>query len=440
MAKKSSGGRKSKTKSFPIETPTGTVSDKIEDAEVVAEEVTDTVTEALDNKVDETAEVVEDNIADVVDGTTTEKDETPADDAVTVTESVDEIIEESRPSEPEAPATAPSPAPEQAKSGGFFPFLLGGLVAGGIGYGIAYFQNGSGADDLSTQIATQGAEIATLTESMTSTQEDIRTRATAESLTELNEAIVANSTQMTELGNRIDTGFSALEERVAVIERQPSADGTLQETALAAFESDMTALRDQIVAQQEELSEVLSSTRQEAQAIESNAIASARAATARASLAVIQGSLESGAPFGNALNDLAGSLDEPVPAALEAVAAEGVPTLAAIQDIYPDAARAALATARSEGAAGEESSGLGSFLRNQLDVRSVEPQEGDSADAVLSRTEAALKEGRLNDALAEAAALPEVARGALAEWSTLAEKRAAALDAAVTLASQLNVN
>ena len=33
-----------------------------------------------------------------------------------------------------------------------------------------------------------------------------------------------------------------------------------------------------------------------------------------------------------------------------------------------------------------------------------------------------------------------VARGALSEWTAFAEQRAAALDAAVTLASQLNVN
>ncbi len=414
--------------------------DKIEDAEVVAGAAAESASQGAIETVEDTIETVGEKADDAIEAADDRlAEEFSAEDAP-----VEEIVEESTTSDPDPLPEEVAAAPESQRSSGFFPMLLGGLVAGGIGYGISYFQNGSGGTDLSAEVAAQSETVAKL-------QDGLSGFASTDAVTTLGDTIAANGAQITELGARIDEGFASLEERVDVLERQPSADGTLQETAIAAFENDMTELRDQIIAQkdelsaqmaaqQEELSEVLNSTRAEAQSIEESAIASARAATARASLAVIQGALESGAPFGAAVADLGGSVDEPVPAALADVAETGVPTLAAIQEQYPDAARAALAVARSEGASGEESSGLGGFLRNQFDVRSVEPQEGDSADAVLSRTEAALKDGRLNDALAEAASLPEVARGAMSDWTALAEQRAAALDAANTLASQLNVN
>jgi hypothetical protein len=79
-------------------------------------------------------------------------------------------------------------------------------------------------------------------------------------------------------------------------------------------------------------------------------------------------------------------------------------------------------------------------LRNQFDVRSTTPQEGTSTDAILSRVQAALGEGRLNDALAEVASLPEAARSVLTDWTAQGELRAAALEAATGLAAQLNDN
>ena len=104
----------------------------------------------------------------------------------------------------------------------------------------------------------------------------------------------------------------------------------------------------------------------------------------------IEGGLETGAPLGAALDDLADALQSDVPAELADVR-DGVATLASLQASFPDYARAALATARREGASGEAEGGFTAFLRNQLDVRSVAPKDGDSADAVLSRAEAAFK-------------------------------------------------
>jgi hypothetical protein len=59
---------------------------------------------------------------------------------------------------------------------------------------------------------------------------------------------------------------------------------------------------------------------------------------------------------------------------------------------------------------------------------------------VLSRVEAAIKGGRVADALAEIEALPEVARAAMTEWTAQAQSRSDALAAIASLSETLNSN
>ena len=68
----------------------------------------------------------------------------------------------------------------------------------------------------------------------------------------------------------------------------------------------------------------------------------------------------------------------------------------------------------------------------------MEPREGNDPDAVLSRAEAALREGRLTDALAELEALPEEGRAELSDWAGQAANRLAAVNAAQSLSETLN--
>lgn len=408
MAKKSSGRRKTQTKADKVEAPDLPKEDIIEDAEVVAEETADNVFEDAAETLEETPEPVE----------AIEEEVAPA--------------EEENHSETEAYEPTPTPEPAQKQTSSFIPLVLGGLFAGIIGYGIATLQGGDNTVVLEETIAAQSDEISALRDEFTAF-------AAAPQDDGISDQVAVVEQSIADLTARIDADFAALDERMTTVEKQPSADGTLQEAAIAAYERDIAELRDQISEQQEEMRSLLTQTREEAQSIESSAIASARKATARAALAIVQGALETGAPMGAALIDLEGATEAAVPDALMS-ASDGVTTLAALQADFPDLARGALATARQEGASGEDTSGLSGFFRNQFDVRSVEPQEGDSADAVLSRAEAAVREGRLNDSLAELASLPEVARAELTDWIGRAEQRAAALDAAATLASELNVN
>ncbi len=328
-----------------------------------------------------------------------------------------------------APVAA-TPVPQQHKSsGGFFPTVLGGLVAGAIGYGIALLTGASTDADVADQLAAQSAAIADLRAEVAAIRP-----ADLSSVEETQATLAGNIDRLqTEITGRID----ALDLRIGELESLPVGDGTISDRAIAAYEADLQALRAEMAEMTGSARAQLDDARAEAAAIEENAAAAARAAAGRAALARIQTSLDNGEPLGAALGDLEAAIGGPAPDGLLA-AQDGVPTLAALQDGFSVVASAALAAARSAGVAGEATSGFGAFLKNQFEVRSTTPQEGNSTDAILSRAEAALKAGRLSDTLAEIAALPEEARIEMTDWLGQAETRAGAITAVDILSTSLN--
>jgi hypothetical protein len=151
----------------------------------------------------------------------------------------------------------------------------------------------------------------------------------------------------------------------------------------------------------------------------------------RAALGRVQAALDSGAPYASALQDLGTE----VPAVLQDAAASGLPTLASLQDSFPDAARLALEAALKENTGESWADRVATFLRSQTGARSLAPREGSDPDAILSRAEAALAAGQVALALTEVAALPDVAQSAMKVWRETAEKRLAA-EAAVGVIAQ----
>lgn len=382
-------------------------------------------------------------VADVVVPDNTEQDSletAPVDEVQTpdpvMEDPAPEPAPETSPEPVPEPEAAPAPAPAQTvtnrENNVLLPMIFGGLIAGGIGYGAAYLQRPVVDVPLEERVAMQADEIAAL-------QAAVATPVTLPDMTPLNEQIATLATETSGQFDTLNGRIAALDARVEAVEKQPSADGTLQDTAVAAFQRELDELRAQTEQMSADAAAALQATRDEAAAIEQNAIDNARAATARAALARVEAALQSGAPFGEVLPDLADAVQSPVPEGLTA-AAEGIPTLGQLQADFPAAARAALATARAEGADGSESGGLTGFLQSQLNVRSTAPKEGNSVDAILSRAEAALKTGELTQTLAELATLPEVVRGTLSDWIARAETRVAAREAVTTLSQSINDN
>ncbi len=297
--------------------------------------------------------------------------------------------------------------------------LLGGLIAGGLGFGIAYFTLPQADPLLGSKVTKNTTGI-------------VRLRA------DLDAALTALETTASQRA-ALDTRITEIERQFQELVGQPAADGSLSGAAIAAYQLELSKLRDEVQTLSATAVAELRDARDTAASIEQNAEKAARAAASRAAIARVQGAIETGAPMGAALDDLADATQSAVPADLAAVR-DGAPRLGDLQAEFPAAARAALATARAEGASGEASGGIMAFLRDQFDVRSTAPKLGDDADAILSRAEAALRNGRLSEALSELGTLPEVARGALTEWQAQAELLAAAQAAADDLATQLNAN
>lgn len=319
---------------------------------------------------------------------------------------------------PETPKAA-APTTETTRGGGFFPLLLGGVAAGVIGFAVASLTTPPPDTSLANQIAAQSAQINVLEQRLAAVpQVDLRGVEAAQA--------------------DLVTRLTDLAARVTDLESRP-ASSSVSSAASEGVAAEMDALRAEIAEMTAAAQTELTEARAQAAAIEENAAAAARNAAARAALARVQTALESGAPIGAALGDLEAATNESAPSALIGVQ-DGVPTLASLRDEFPEVARAALATARTEGVSGEQTTGFGAFLRSQFDVRSTTPQEGDNTDAVLSRAEAALRTGRLSDALAEISALPEVARAEMTDWLARAEARADAIAAVDILSTSLSDN
>ncbi len=393
------------------------VVDAIEDAEILSSETPDA--EVTSDTTDAAPE--DDGQDDLNDIPDDEDDLVVGEDAPSDVDTLDDPVVADPPAAPQA----------EPQSGGtsFFMLLLGGVAAGAIGYGISEYTGGRGpayatASDLDEQ-----------TQAIAALRDEIA-NAPAPDLSGLEAQIADVSAQLDAATASMADQTAALEERIGVLERQPLSDGTLSDTALAAYQSELDALRAELDAQQDAVMSAasqaeadLAAARAEAERLEQEALAAAEAAAARAAINRVATAVETGAPFADALGDLA---DADLPAGLAEAAETGVATNAALVADFPEAARAALATARAEGLS-DDAGGLGGFLRSQFDVRSTTPQEGDGPDAVLSRAEAAVKEGRVADALAELDALPEVARAEMTDWTAAAQARADVLDAIATL-------
>lgn len=323
-----------------------------------------------------------------------------------------------------AEVVADPPAPEPivakpAKRRGFAPLLLGGMIAAALGAGATYYAarysapatDGSGVAALSDRLTAQDAQIATLTETLAALPGPSGSdEATAQAL----EDITARQ-------QALEASLKDLSARIERIENTPvgTAGGTALDVA-AATEAATKAAR---------LAE------EEAAKLKAEAEAATRRATLVAATGQLAAALETGTALQPALDLLAQS-GVTIPAGLADVA-QGAPTLRALRDTFPPAARDALALSLRETADGSLWSRFSAFVRSQTGARSLTPVAGTDPDAILSRAEAALTAGDLAAALTEIAGLPPEGQARMAEWAGLAGKRLAALSAMATLTGEV---
>ncbi|MBV1867274.1 MAG: hypothetical protein KUG69_05135 [Marinosulfonomonas sp.] len=331
----------------------------------------------------------------------------------------------------------PAKAPVPARGGGFGVMLLGGLVAAAIGFGAAQYTGNDGwpfasgpsqTDELAALVHKQESETAALRGQLVDLTSAQSASAGQGDLNQLRADFAAVYDQVAALS----AGAGRLGARITDLENRPIPEVGATADAVAAYERELSAMRQML---ETELARI-ETAQADAIAVGKTLSQSNEVVIEKALITRVQAALDSGADFSATLGELA-ELGMEVPADLSA-AAGGVTTLAVLQSTFPDDARTALnAAIRAQAEAGQTDR-FTAFLRTQLGARSLEPKDGDGADAVLSRAEAALKSGDIDGALSELAALSDAAKSEMAGWIKAARARQAAVSAANVLANLVN--
>jgi hypothetical protein len=313
---------------------------------------------------------------------------------------------------------------------GLFGALLGGALAAIGGFGLSHFNLlGLAAPDNSDAVTALSAEVEAAKASQAAALDGVGSQ-----LATLDSRLTSLETAPAPDLSRLD----ALDERLAAIEALPT-DGTGGTAALAARIADLdrrltnlpaTGSSPDVQAQLDAALARLDAAETAAKEQTAQAAAEAEAARRARSLDALTAAVGTGGPFTAELQALD---DAALTATLGPLAEAGVPTLAALRADFPAAARDALSVARDLGAEDGWSDRLVDFLAAQTRARSLTPREGADPDAILSRAEFALSEGRVADALSELGPLDPAVKAPLTNWIAAADRHLAAA-AALNLA------
>ena len=163
-----------------------------------------------------------------------------------------------------------------------------------------------------------------------------------------------------------------------------------------------------------------------------------RDASLRSAVAALTSRLQNGVGFSGPLAEIEQITGIAPPEALGAVASTGAATTESLLRNFGRNAQNAMAADIRENSDDGLLGQAGAQLRSVVAGRPKSEQEGDDTGAVLSRIEARLKDGKVGEAAAEAAKLPETAKNSMADWLKLLNARAAAEAAAATYVSDIS--
>ena len=333
-------------------------------------------------------------------------------------------------------AAPPAAAPE--RKGGLFPLLLGGVLAGGIGYGAAYFGAPQAGDN--GALEQLRSDVASLRSDLEAARAPVELGALEAEIAALRDQI-ADLPQTSETGEPVDLSAELAELRELIAAGGGNDLGALQ-ARLEDLDAGLSQQADSMTGEFDNLRAALADAESQIAALGDDvadlrdlgerrvteAEAAVDAALAQSGLDSLRAALETGVSYEDAVARLE-QAGVGVPEALAAPASTGVPTIEMLQDSFPQAARAALREALQGAPTESTADRLGNFLRAQTGARSTAPRAGDDPDAVLSRAGAAIEAGDLDTTLSEIDALPAPAQAAMGDWLRAARARLAARDA-----------
>ena len=351
----------------------------------------------------------DDDSTEITDDVTASQDDASIEDGAAPTDQSDAA---DMPQAEIQPQTAADPQVIVQKRG-FVPLFLGGVLCAGLGYAGANFikpdgwpfpgSNTNVLQDRLSELETAVSEAQTQTAQMA--DQLAAARGAFSDLTTAVDAKIADIDLSSTLAP-VETALAAIDQRLTTVEAAPVAEAIVSPEATAAYErqlSEMQALLSSEVARL-----------QDAKVAAENEEASAAKASA---VSRLQEAITTGQPYDAILDDL----DIEVPSALRAPASQGVATLQSIASTFGEAADLAIVeTAKSDT---ENQGWMDRFLRTQLGLRSLTPQDGASSDAILSRAEQAIRDNDLQTALTEISTLPDVGQAVMTDWAATAQTR-----------------
>ncbi len=303
--------------------------------------------------------------------------------------------------------SAPENRTSKPSRSGFLAGVLVGIVAAGAGYGVATFY----------PLQKKSADTAPLLAQI----DDLRAQVAA---------IPDPTARLDQMEQAIKSApdLGQITARLVALEARPSGVSAQMQNDIAALQAQSKPF-DPTPAVQAAIAAEMDAVKKSAAAMQADAQAAAQQAMRTAEIALLRAALDTGAPFASAksLADL--------PPVLADHAETGLPSLTALKDSFPDAARRALEAALQANMGGTWAERVTNFLRAQTGARALTPRDGHDPDAILSRAEAALNAADLTSALTEIKSLPTEAQTALQDWTINATLRQSALDALTALAA-----
>ncbi|MDH5798538.1 MAG: mitofilin family membrane protein, partial [Paracoccaceae bacterium] len=346
----------------------------------------------------------------------------------------------------EAPVTEKPPVAAHVSGGNWIlPLAIGSVSGGAVAFAVSLLMTGPAA--ISVQDAEADANIAALQEQvgmavseLATLKSDLRVvaemselqgSALSDTLDDLDKRVSALQDDLAATANArdaLETVDSALRARITELEARPLPDTEAETKIIALYQQQLEKLRALV----DERLAGIEAAQGKAEAAGAKAVAQISAARRQADLAALTDRISSGEPYEELLTVL---LDQglTIPPVLAENAESGIVGQDRLEQRFSERALPALeASIRADAAAGKIDRTT-AFMRIQLGIRSLSPQDGDDPDAVLSRAEAFLGEGDLATALAELQNLPAEGQKVMEDWVLLAQNRQAALAALAAL-------
>ena len=288
--------------------------------------------------------------------------------------------------------------------------------------------------DIKTNISKQNEQFSELEKKVSSVQSKLELlilRTGTDNTSEKFEFLGREINQFTNELETINLQLSTLSKRTDNLEKRPVLTA-VPEDIIEKHSKELETLKETLTQQREQVQAVM----QDAETKEAIAKQAARAARIYSAVSRLSAAIKNGDTFAAVLIDFEAASYLKAPDILQKYSETGFVTKERLIEDFPIVARLALNSARSK-AKDAQGKTFADYLKTQLKARSVMPREGMSADAILSRAEAAVKDDRLKDALSELDALDLIARDQMDDWISKAKERLAAVAYIDTIMEQI---